>query len=93
MEQNRIDMYVGEHIFKRLVQMLPFRNMLDCFISIKWYDFFQSSSLRLKVVRKILLFLQIEKKRVSEKTVKLLRNKDGKLLKHNKDILTEISHF
>ena len=35
----------------------------------------------------------LEKKRVSEKTVKLLRNKDGKLLKHNKDILTEISHF
>ena len=37
--------------------------------------------------------MQIEKKRVSEKTVKLLRNKDGKLLKHNKDILTESSHF
>ena len=38
-------------------------------------------------------FANLEKKRVSEKTVKLLRNKDGKLLKHNKDILTEISHF
>jgi len=26
--------------------MLPFLNMLDCFLSIKCYDFFQSSSLR-----------------------------------------------
>ena len=38
-------------------------------------------------------FANLKKKSVSEKTVKLLRNKDGKLLKHNKDILTEISHF
>jgi len=30
---------------------------------------------------------------VSEKTVKHLRNKDGKLLKNNKDIITESSHF
>jgi len=38
-------------------------------------------------------FLQIYKKRVSEKNIKLLRNKEGKLLKNNKDSLTEISHF
>ena len=44
-KQNSIDMYVGKNIFKRLVQMLPFLNMLVCFISIKCYDFFQSSSL------------------------------------------------
>ena len=30
---------------------------------------------------------------LSEKTVKHLRNKDGKLLKNNKDFITEISHF
>jgi len=30
---------------------------------------------------------------LSEKTVQHLRNKDGKLLKNNKDIITEISHF
>jgi len=35
-EQNSIDMYVGKNIFKRLVQMLPFLNMLVCFISITW---------------------------------------------------------
>ena len=38
-------------------------------------------------------FANLEKNRVSEKTVKLLRNKDGKLLKKTKDLLTEISHF
>ena len=27
-KQNSIDMYVGENIFKRLVQMLPFLNIL-----------------------------------------------------------------
>ena len=36
----------GKNIFKRLVIMLPFLNMLVCFISIKCYAFFQSSSLR-----------------------------------------------
>ena len=45
-QKNSIDMYVGENIFKRLVQMLPFLNVLVCFISIKCYDIFQSSSLR-----------------------------------------------
>jgi len=38
-KQTSIDMYVGGgNIFKRLVQMLLFLNMLDCFISIKCYD-------------------------------------------------------
>ena len=31
-EQNSIDMYVGKNIFERLVKMLPFLNMLVCFI-------------------------------------------------------------
>ena len=38
-KQTSIDMYVGGgNIFKRLVQMLLFLNMLVCFISIKCYD-------------------------------------------------------
>ena len=39
------------------------------------------------------VFANLEKIGYQKKTVKLLRNKDGKLLKNNKDILTEISHF
>ena len=39
-------MYVGKTLFLQLVQLLPFLNMLVCFISIKCYNFFQSSSLR-----------------------------------------------
>ena len=47
MKKKGIDMYVGNKtFFKTLVQMLPFLNMLVCFISIKCYNFFQSSSLK-----------------------------------------------
>jgi len=35
-------MYVGKTFFLKLVQMLPFINMLFLFISIKCYNFFQS---------------------------------------------------
>ena len=47
-KNNSIAMYMGKNISKKakLVQMLPFLNILIYFISIECYYYFQSSSLR-----------------------------------------------
>ena len=69
-------MYVGKNSFKKLVQMLPFFNMLVCFISIKCYDFFQSSSLRytnFKLKHGVsVLFLHLNMKYFARSKIKLI---------------------
>ena len=72
-------MYMGRNISKKakLVQMLPFLNILIYFISIECYYYFQSSSLRytcfqIETCMVFLLFLYLNMKYLARSKIKLI---------------------